>query len=136
MPLLQGPASLRLSDSRLGGARAPPSPTPKKIAKRAAEQIPKSIKDVFDVLKAAAAAAGNARVSELVVTCTFLGVAQNLIRFGSFLETLSRLGIVGIAVGVIPNRQPPIGRSDVAFGCIPIDSKDFVVVAFAQPWSA
>jgi hypothetical protein len=48
-------------------------------------------------------------VAELVIATALLGVTKHRVGFGRFLETLFGLMIVRIAVGMVFQRQLPIG---------------------------
>ena len=64
------------------------------------------------------ARAAQTLVAELVVLLAFVGVAEDFVGLGAFLELGLGFFVVGILVGVILHRQSAIGPLDIVGGCI------------------
>ena len=76
--------------------------------------------------------AGHARVAEAVVARALVGVAEDGIRLGRFLEPLFGGGVARIAIGMVLERQLPVRALDVLLAGRAADAQDLVVVAFAH----
>jgi hypothetical protein len=70
------------------------------------------------------------RVPETVVLRPFLGIAQNGISFRSFLESLLRRFVPGIAVGMVLECKLSVRALDFLFGCAARNAEDVVEIAF------
>ena len=71
-----------------------------------------------------------AGVAELVVAGPLLAVGEDLVGLGRLLELLDGLGVAGVAVGVVLDRQLAIRRRDLLVGSVALHAQDFVVIAF------
>ena len=80
----------------------------------------------------AGAAALQAGVAEAVVGGPFLPVAEHAIGFGGFLEPLLRVGIVGVAVGVVLQRLLAVGALDLRVARALANTKNFVIISFCH----
>ena len=111
-----------------GGVR----PAAEHIAK--SEQVAEDIVEIDEdgrVESAAwAAVAANPGVSEAIVARALLGVSQDRVGFAALLEVLFRFRIVGIAVGMILQRQLAIGALDLLIVRGARDAQYFVIIAF------
>ena len=65
-----------------------------------------------------------------VISGALLGIAQDAIGFGGFLEFFFRFVIAGIAIGVKFERKPAVRRFEGRFIAIAADAENFVIVAF------
>jgi hypothetical protein len=68
-------------------------------------------------------------VAVTVVRRAFLGVAQNAIGFGSFLELFLGGRVLGIAVGMVLQREPAISALDLLLTGVPAHTKDLVIIS-------
>jgi len=71
-------------------------------------------------------------VTEAVVHVPLVGVDQNRVRLGSFLEPLFGFFVARIAVGMEFQRELPVRALDLLFRRRPGDAQDLVVVTFAH----
>jgi hypothetical protein len=67
-------------------------------------------------------------VAELVVSLTFLWVAEHLVGLGAFLEFGFSLFVAGIFVGVIFDRQTPIRTLYIVCGGVFAHPQNFVII--------
>src|ERR1019366_5256499 len=105
-----------------------------------AEQVAKSEQVAEDVLEivehrgiesaVAARAAGNSRVTEAVVARALLAVGENRVGFAALLKALFGRWVVGIAVGMVLQRELAICALDFLIGGRAADAQHFVVIAF------
>src|SRR2546426_12747901 len=65
-----------------------------------------------------------------IIALALFRVAQDLVRFGCFLEFLLRLGIAHIPVRMELHGQPPVGALDLLGVCTAADAQDLVIVPF------
>ncbi len=72
----------------------------------------------------------DAGVPEAIVAGALLGVGEHGIGFAALLELLFGLGIVGIAVGMVLQRELAISALDLLVVRRARDAQDLVVVAF------
>ena len=75
---------------------------------------------------------GHALMAEAVIGGAFLGVAQDAIRFGGFLEFLFGFVVARIAVGMKFQRELAVGAFEDRFVAVAADAEDFVIVAFGH----
>ena len=68
------------------------------------------------VESAAAAVAANSGVTKAVVAGALFAVSQNRVGFAALFEFLFRFGIVGIAVGMVLQRELAVGALDLLIG--------------------
>src|SRR6266478_1642563 len=114
------------------GASAPAASTAEQIA-----ETKEFSEDVAEVLKNCGIEAGgtarvaHTRVSEAVVKGALLGVGENCVGLGQLFEFIFRIGIIGVAVGMVGHRQLAVGALDLNFGGRAGDTEHLVVVAFA-----
>ena len=78
----------------------------------------------------AAHAAGDPGVSEAIVGGALIGVAEDGVSFGAFLEFFFCVGIVGIAIGMVLERELAVGALDLLLGRSAGDAQHLVVIAF------
>lgn len=78
-----------------------------------------------------AGCAAHACKAELVVTGTFVRIAQYVIGFGSLLELFFRFLVAGIFVGVILDGFFAVGFLYLIGRCILVDSQYLVVISFS-----
>jgi hypothetical protein len=122
--------------TKVGAALCARTPSPALAAEHVAkaEQVAEDVVEIVEhggVESAVAArTAGNARVTEAVVARALLAVGKNRIRFAAFLEALLGLRIVGIAIGMVLQRQLAIGALDFLVVGRAADAQNFVVIAF------
>ena len=76
------------------------------------------------------AGAGEGLVPVSVVEGAFLGVAQDVESFGSFLEAFDGRLVAGIAVGMIGRGRLALGALDVFGRSLPGDAQNFVILPF------
>jgi len=69
------------------------------------------------------------RLAEAVVHLFLVFVRQDVVRLGRFLESIDRLGIARVAVGVIGGGGLAVGAFDLVGGSSLGDSQHFVIVA-------
>ena len=69
-------------------------------------------------------------MTKAVVRRTLFAVSENRVGFAALFELFFRVGIVGIAIGMVLQRQLAIGAFDLLIGCAPGYAQDFVVIAF------
>jgi hypothetical protein len=92
------------------------------------EDIGKMAEDVADVVEAVEALALEAGMAESVVESPLLGVAEDLVSLGSFLEPF--LGFVaGIAVGMELQGPLPVSGLDLTVAGLALEAQDFIVTA-------
>lgn len=99
------------------------------------KQVPKNIaerrKNVFHVRKSTASRlAIDAGMPMAVVTLSFVGIVENLKRFGGFFESFNRLVVARIFVGMILDRKLTIRSCNLAVRSGLRDFKYFVIAAF------
>jgi hypothetical protein len=112
------------------GASPSATASAKQVAEHpAAEQISKGFEDIFHVVELLAPAP-HASVPVLIVAGAFFGVAEHIVRFARFFELLGVLFVALIAVGMVADRQLPIGAIDFGARRSPFDLQYFVVAAF------
>ncbi len=70
------------------------------------------------------------RVTELIVLGPLLGILQDLIGLGGFPEFLRRRRIIRILIRMMLDGQLTVRPLDVTFGCAPVDTQHFIVIAF------
>jgi hypothetical protein len=111
---------------------AAPALAAEHIAK--AEQVAEDVVEIVEhggVESAiAAGSAGNSCVTEAVVARALLAIGKNRVCFAAFLEPLFGLRIVGIAIGMVLQRELAIGALDFLVVGRPADAQNFVVIAF------
>jgi hypothetical protein len=81
--------------------------------------------------------AAKSGVTVAVVNRAFFRISQDRIRLADFFELLLRIRIIGIAVGMILQRELAIGALQFSLGDRPGDAENFVVIAFCvcgQKW--
>src|SRR6266568_3463963 len=111
-------------------ARAPRLPTAENVAE--AEEI---AEDVFEIRKDTgvgleAARAADAGVAKAVVSGALLLIGQHAVGFRDFFELLGRLlRALRIAVGMVLEREFPVGALDLLLGGAPSHAQHFVVVS-------
>jgi len=117
----------------LGSAASTRARAPKEIAKSK-----KVTEDVLEILKhtgiktrTRSCAAAHPSMAEAVVERALFRVGQHGIGFGDLFEFFLSLRLVGIAVGVILQRQFAIGALDLLLASGASDSQHFVIVAFS-----
>ena len=99
------------------------------------EEVSKGFEDVADITKPARTACACTRdtgVSELIVTLTFLTVAENFIGFSCGLEFFGRFLIARISIGMEFERQLLVRLLDFRGSGGLAHFKDFVVIAFGS----
>src|SRR5688572_6530051 len=69
-------------------------------------------------------------MAETVVAGSFFRIAQHTVRFGSFLKLLFGLGITGILVRMVFNRELPIGAFDFLIRAGADHAQHVVIVSF------
>ena len=69
-------------------------------------------------------------MTELVIPLTLLGIAEHLVGFGGLLESLLRLRVVTIAVGMVLQGGLAIGAFDIVRTGLAIDTEHVVIIAF------
>jgi hypothetical protein len=114
---------------------APPAAAAEDIAK--AEDVAKATEDVFEAaervgIESAGRRAAEPGVTEAVVHMPLVGVDQNRVRLGSFLEPLFGFFVARIAVGMEFQRELPVRALDLLFRRRLGDAQDLVVIAFAH----
>ena len=75
-----------------------------------------------------ARAAVHAGVAEAVVDAALVAIGEDRVRLGGFLEALLRLLVVGIAVGMVLQRELAIRALDLLVRRLALDAEDLVVV--------
>src|SRR5262249_13652540 len=101
--------------TKIGAAMNPISGSSTSPAKEVAEteDVTKDVAEICeDVRIKSAGTTTDTLMAEPIVTCSFLRIAQNGIRFGSFLELFFSLCISGIAIGMVLERQLSICAFD------------------------
>ena len=78
----------------------------------------------------------NTGVTELIIGCAFLSVAQHFIGFFDFLEAHFRLGVTRVAIRMVFHRQTAIGFFQVGVTRSVRNAQYFVIVAFGHGFSA
>ena len=58
-------------------------------------------------------------MTKAVVRCTLFAVSENRVGFAAFFELFFRVGIVGVAVGMVLQRQLAVGAFDLLIGRAP-----------------
>jgi hypothetical protein len=109
------------------------SPASEEVAKHsptATEHFSESREDVFG--RAKSGAAFNASVTVAIVASSLFGIANNLIRFGSFFELCADFFVTGIAVRMILNGQLAIRFRDTAIRLVASDAEHFVIATFGH----
>ena len=86
--------------------------------------------NVFMLRYALARSGADSRVPEAIVARTLFRVREHGIGLAALLELLLRIGIVGIAVGMVLQRQLAVSALDLLVVRGARDAQDFVVVAF------
>ena len=95
-----------------------------------AEDVAEGAEDVGNVVELRRAAPFQAGVAVAVVPGPLLRMAEDLEGLGGLLELDHRLLVARIAVGVILQRELPVGLGDLGLRGVALDAQDFVVVAF------
>ncbi len=72
---------------------------------------------------------GHAFMAEAIVGGALLGVAQDAVSLGGFLEFLFRVVVAGIAIGMIFQRQLAVGGLEYSLLAIASDAENFVIIA-------
>src|SRR5690606_14680288 len=68
----------------------------------------------------------------LIVGGALVPVAQDLVGLLRLLEMLLGFRVVGVAVGVVLHRQPPIGLLQVIVAGVPVHAEDVVVISLCH----
>src|SRR5262249_19367425 len=97
----------------------------KQVAKDVAE-CRENILDVGEVMDPVPAQSGGA---EAVVPGALVRIVENFERLGRFLEPFDGVLVAWVFIGVVLDRQPPIGGGDLVARCRAFDTEDFVIVA-------
>jgi hypothetical protein len=84
--------------------------------------------DINTLPEAAAPVSGLGEVAKIVVLLPLLGVAQDLMGFIDFLESIGGLFVVGIRIGVILLGELTIGLLDLVGSGLFADSENLIVV--------
>jgi len=71
-------------------------------------------------------------MTKAVVGGALFGIGEHFIGLGGFLEFVLGIVVVGIAVGVVFHRHPPVRLLDVSLRGAPIDAQYFVVIPFSH----
>jgi hypothetical protein len=109
------------------------------------EQVAKAEKlaeDVVKVLKDRCieawprARAADSGVAEAVVQAALFGVGEDGVCLAAFLEFLFRIRIIGIAVGVVLQRQLTVGALDLLVAGAALNAQDLVVVSLYIAWQS
>jgi hypothetical protein len=115
------------------GATATPAASSEHIAE--SEEV---AKDVTEILEdrgiesgRSSPRASDAGVTKTIVSRALVGVGQNRIGLAAFCEFFFGVGIVGIAVRMVGQRQLAIGAFDLLIGSCTGNSQDLVIVAFS-----
>jgi hypothetical protein len=92
-------------------------------------------KDVAQILKCGrietrGGCAAHAGMAEAIISCALFGIGENGVSLAAFFEFFFCVGIVGIAVGVVLQRQLAIGALDFLVARAAGNPENFVVVAF------
>src|SRR5574344_2192783 len=128
-PLLASAASEEIAEA----AEARPA-----AAAVSAENVSEHGEDVLHVHAAGPAEASGAGsalerlMAELVVTLALVGVMENVIRLGRFLELLLGDLVAGIAVGMVLHRELAIGGLDLVRRRRLRNTQDVVIIAFVS----
>src|SRR5438552_1950807 len=101
-----------------------------------AEDVAEAAEDVFEAgedagIESAAGRRRHARVAEAIVGGALVGIGEDGVRLGAFLEALFGLVIAGVAIRVVLQRELAIGALDLALACRALDREDLVVVPLA-----
>jgi hypothetical protein len=109
-------------------AAAPPS-TAEKIAE--AEEIAEDVAEIGERVRTVAARRDSLQtgVAVAVVRRALLGVAQDAIGFGSFLESLLGVRVLGIAVGMVLQREPAVSALDLLLAGFSAHTKNLVIIS-------
>jgi len=100
-------------------------------ANTAAEDLAENVERIVETASKSSALLKRC-VTEAIVSRTFLGIHQCVIRFAQFLEFFFRMRIVRVLIGVILHCQLPVSALDLVTGSIPIDAEHFVIIAFLR----
>ena len=92
--------------------------------------ISETAAEAVHTASAAAIAWVNACVTELVVSCTFFRVGENLISLVDFLEFLNERGVVGVEVRVILSCFFSVSFFYLVLRSTLLDTQDFVLITF------
>jgi hypothetical protein len=120
------------------GARAPSSAAAraKQIAKakdvaQIPEEIPEILKDAgIETISPAGGSGADSGVPEAIVQGALFLIRQNGVGLAALFEPLLRFRIVRITVGMVLQRQPPVGALDFLIAGRPGYAEDFVILAF------
>jgi hypothetical protein len=105
---------------------AAPSAASEQITEHAtAEEISECLENILDIIELVYAI--NPCVPITIIPVTFLGVAEHLVSFGGFLESLDRVLIITVAVGMVLDGEFTISAIDLCFGSGPLDLQHFVI---------
>ena len=101
------------------------------------EHVAQAAEDVAEVgedrrIEAGAGLRRHAGMAEAIVAAALVGVRENGVRLGRFLEFLFGGVVAGVAVRMVLQRQLPIRALDLLIGGVFRHAEDFVVVAFAH----
>ena len=101
-----------------------------------AEDVAEAAEDVFEAgedggIESAAGRRCYARVAEAIVGGALVGIGEDGVRLGAFLEALFGLVITGVAIRVVLQRELAIRALDLALACRALDREDLVVIPLA-----
>ena len=82
-----------------------------------------------NILVTAKTAASAAHMAETIVLGTLSGIAQDVVGFRGFLESLFRVGVARIAIRMVFHRQLTVGFLDLFLAGRTFDAENFIVVA-------
>ena len=71
-------------------------------------------------------------MTELVVAGPAVAIGEDLVGLGRLLEAFLGLGVAGLLVGMVFERQATVGALQVCLAGIAGDAEDFVVVALGH----
>ena len=99
-----------------------------------AEDIPKLREDILhgESTSATTHALVNSLMAKTIVTSTLVGIAQNFVGLGCFLEFLFGLGIPGVFVGMELQSRLAIGFFDFVFTGLTAYPQHFVIVSLGH----
>src|SRR6266540_1710286 len=107
------------------------APEPKEVAK-AAEDVLELGEDRRIDARRARADAGHGRVTESIVPRALVPIGEHRVRLGRLLEPLLRRLVAGIAIGMVLERELPIGALDVLVARVSRNAEHRVVIALAH----
>ncbi len=82
-----------------------------------------------------APAPDTAGMAEAVVGGALLGIRENRVRLGGFLEVVFGGLVAGVAIRMVLHRELAVGALDVAVARRPGDAEHFVIVALAHAFA-